>query len=226
MRNIKVNGKKVSMPDGWHDVKFSDGFKIVKDQLNEVQTFALLSGMSVKKVRGLNKNEDIFYFVQGYPFLYSNPFNDTPSMPQSIKYKGDRIHFPFVMDSDPLDLGDCSVGQVEDMKALIATKIKEIGNEEDEELSNIDVLSIIPFIVSIYIQPFIDGEYDYKKAMLLVDDLKKNLSYKDMIHIGNFFLKRLQGLTNGLMKGWKKPHQMKRLFLLVLKKLQKLLGFM
>ena len=225
MRKIKVNGKAVSMPDGWHDVKFIDGFKIVKDQLNEIEVFALFSGMSVKKVRGLNKNEDIFYFLQGYPFLYKNPVTDNPVMPQSIKYKGDRIHFPFVMDSDPLDLGDCSVGQVEDMKALIATKIKELDKEDDAELSIIEMISIMPFIVSIYLQPFIDGDYDYKKAMLLVDDLKNNLSYKDMIHIGNFFLKRLQGLISGSMKGWKKPLRMKRLFLLVLKKLQTLLDF-
>lgn len=199
MTIYKINGKETPMPDNWADVSYKDAMNIIENNLSEVEIFGLFAKMSDKEVRELN-GDDVKYFLYGFPFLRSTPMDDTPDIPMSIMWKGVRRFFPHADLKDDLDFGDTSVGQIEDMKQIITSASKELIVEEGDTLTNIDLIKMMPSIVAIYIQPFINGEYDYKKAMVISKEVESELSFKETVLMGNFFLYKLTTSINGLKK--------------------------
>lgn len=225
MRTYKINGKKTPMPDGWHDVKYCDAINIIENNLNDTEIFGLFAKMSKKEVRELN-GKDVRFFLDGFPFLKSLPIEDKPDIPISVNWKGSKLFFPHVMLNDEYDFGETSVGQVEDMKQVITSTTKQLIVEEDDKLTNLDMIRMMPMIVSIYIQPFINGSYDYKKALNVCEDLKKEMSFKEVCYIGNFFLIKLTGSINGLKKESLILKWIKRKLMQAYRILIKRLGFM
>ncbi len=199
MTVYNINGTKTPMPDGWHDVKFKDGIKILEEDLSSIDVFSLFSGISKDEIRGVKNQDTIFYFMQGFPFLSSLP--DVADIPMSVKVDKEYIHLPFADNLDKFDLGEASVGQIEDMKATIRKLYNEWVQEDEEgerrATTPLEDIKMKSYITAIYLQPFVDGEYDYSKAMVLKDKLEDKLSFKDIHAIGNFFLLRLTGLMNG-----------------------------
>ncbi len=189
------------MPDGWHDVKYNDAINIIENNLDAVSIFSLFSGLDKKTVRNLNKRKDISYFLQGFPFLNKIPLQETPQIPRSLIYKGSRYYFPHVFLDDEYDFGESEVGQIEDMKAIIVNQTKEFTGDEDRLLTNLELMKLFPPVVAIYIQPIIEQEYNYKRAMKLADEIQKELSFKEIIFMGNFFLLKLGTSTSGLKTG-------------------------
>lgn len=201
MEKYKINGKPISLPTGWHDVKFKDALHVRENNFNAVQLFSFFSGIPDEEVERLNHDEDIYYFLQGFPFLYRAPIQDKPSIPRTVKYKNQRLIFPHILFDDPYDFGNTDVGQIEDMKVIIAKMAKEFIGEEERDITDLEMTKIYPYIVAIYIQPILEKEYDHGRAMKLAVELQSEMSYKEVVYMGNFFLVKLGGLTNGLKTG-------------------------
>lgn len=189
------------MPSSWQDVNFKTAIKILSSKLSEIQVMSLLSGVPEDELKESTDLETIYNFIGAFTFLTRLPANvENPEMPNSVKF-GDRVViFPHVLYADKFDLGKCSVGQIKDMEMVIAQKTKEITNGK-RSLTELELMTIMPFVVSIYFQALIDHKYDYDKAMKLVPEIEEKLSFKEVINMGYFFFRRLIVLNNGLSKG-------------------------
>jgi len=147
----------------------------------------------------------------------------------SVMIGDDRIIFPFVFEMDNYDLGKAEVGQVEDMQEVIRMKSQEILQGEERDLTEIELIGITPYVVAIYIQkfmPYSKGEYSGSKAIKLVDRVKQEMSFKDVVSLGYFFFIRLTSYKNGLKKGLPIFHSLKRKFLRVWSNLIRRLEYM
>jgi hypothetical protein len=208
MEKYKINGKSISMPSGWADVTYKNAVHVLETNPNSVEVFALFTGMDVKEVEGLNKQDDIYYFLKGFPFLTSLPIEETPAIPRSITYEGERFLFPHVLFDDPYDFGDSEVGQIEDMKRIISDMAKDFIGEEERDITNLEMVKMFPAVVAIYIQPIVSpynnkdssSKYHYKRAMKIADELQNELSFKEVVYMGNFFLQKLGSLSLGLKR--------------------------
>lgn len=85
----------------------------------------------------------------------------------------------------PADLTLESVGQYEDMKALVKGKsdIKDLVNE-------------YPKVCAIYCQKSRDGSYDYQKAMTMAEELIE-LPAREVVETASFFLAKVILMTLG-----------------------------
>lgn len=226
MEKYKINGKSIEMPTGWHDVKYKDAIHILENNFDTVKIFSLFSGIPEDEVKELNKKDDIYHFLKGFPFLNRLPAQEVPSIPRSIKYKGVFYLFPHVFLDDAFDFGEISVGQIEDMKLTITNMMKEFKGDEVRDVTEMEVLKIFPPVVAIYLQAMIEKKYNYNRAMKMADELQGDLSFKEVVYIGNFFLLKLGGLITGLAKGSQRGNWMKRKSRLVFKTLMQRLASM
>ena len=198
MENYKLGKHRFKMPSSWQEISFNLGFKLITEELNEIQIFSQLSGLTEKEIKDSTDFENLYHFINAFTFLKELPGNlERPEMPKTCKLGGRLIIFPYVLYADTFDLGKCSVGQVKDMEQVITSMTKEFIGEEERELSNDEVIQIMPYVVSIYVQMLLDHEYDYAKAMKLVDEVKDKMSFKEVLNIGSFFLQRLIELNSG-----------------------------
>jgi hypothetical protein len=208
MEKYKLGNHRFTMPSSWQDINFRTGMKILSEKLSELQLMALLSGIPEKELEESTDLETIYHFIGAFTYLTRLPANvENPEMPNSVKF-GDRlVIFPFVLYADKFDLGKCSVGQVKDMEMIISQKTKEI-TDGTRDLTELELLTIMPYVVAIYFQSLLDQKYDYDKAMKLVPEIEEKLSFKELINIGYFFFRRLIALNNGLSKGHRKQSSM------------------
>ncbi len=215
MENYKIKGKKVTMPSGWHDIPYKIGYKILSENLDVIQTASLLTGLSEEEVK---RSEDVIIWMSAFTFLQNPPdrFNE---FPRSVKLGVDRLVFPFVSYADEFDLGQAEVGQIEDMRALYAEREKEIKGEEERDLTDIEFISTMPVMCAIYLQKILDGAYDGEKALRLEDRVKEELSMKEVVSMGAFFLSRLSNLIYGSTTKLSQRNTMKRKLVLGLKNL-------
>lgn len=209
--------KEVMMPSGWHEIPFYQGVKISEDNLNEVETLALLSNCDVEDIRSATDPESIFYLLSAFRFLREMPLGlDKPQIPNSIKFNGHHIIFPHVIYQDIFDLGKASVGQIKDMEMVMVNMGTEFRKDEEEEnqdraFTELETIKMCPSLCAIYIQKLIDKEYDYDTAMKLSSEIEQHLSFKEVLNIGYFFLKRLADLNDGQTKSYRKsPSIIKR----------------
>lgn len=203
--------RNVKLPSNWSEVPFHKGLKIFEGELNEIEILALLSDREPEEIRKSTDIETIFYLINAFTYLGKLP--DELNFPYSAKTKDDILLFPNVDLDNKFDLGECSVGQVEDMQSIIVKECttyakddkdedgNSTGKPTDEESKQMfsESMKAIPAIVSIYIQKIIDGEYDGKKALARVSEVEQ-MSFKDVYVIGSFFLQRLVGLRGGQVK--------------------------
>lgn len=210
MHKRKINKKTFNMPDGWHDVTFDNAMTIIKDNLNNVEIFSLLSGIPITEVKKLNKGEDVHYFLEGFPFLKKLPDINNPQVPRTIKYKGERYSFPHVLLDDEFDFGNTNVDQIEDMKAIIVNMNKDILKDEDRQLTHLELFEIYPYITAVYLQPIIEKNYSHARAMRMAKSIKAELSFKEVLNMGNFFFQKSIGSINGFQKGSLLPNWMTR----------------
>lgn len=223
MEQFKLGKRKlIHMPSGWHEVPYYKGLQIFEDELNEVETMALLTYSNIEDIRDATDTESIYYLMSAFMFLRETPRGlDNPQLPNSINLNGNHIIFPYVITQDTFDLGNASVGQIKDMEMVLVNMGTEFREDEEEEnkdrpFTELETIKMCPAICAVYIQKLIDKKYDYKKAMKLADKISKHLSFKEVLHIGYFFLKRLADLNDGSKTGFQKRHS-------ILKKLRQVL---
>lgn len=218
METFKLGKTKIKMPSGWHEVNYKKAFEILSNKPNEIKTLSILSGKTEKEIRTSSDSNTLYYFFTAFEFLGRLP-EHINEFPNSVKLGVDHLVFPFVSYADEFDLGQCEVGQVEDMLALIVKMNKEFIGDEERELTDIELIQIFPYLVAIYIQRILDGKYIGKKAIKLVDRVKEELSFKEITCMGAFFLNRLTYLKNGSMKELKRRNSIQRKLKLALKNL-------
>lgn len=228
MEKFKIgkNKLRVSLPSGWHEVPFWQGVRIIEGNLTEIEIMSLLSGVDKQELEESTDFETIYYLMHAYTFLKAMPDLSTPQIPRSIKFNGDTVIMPHVLYSDKFDLGKISVGQIKDMEMTITNMLYDLNEEgiEKKEVSNMDTIKVCPFLIAIFLQKIIDKKYDYDKAMKMVDAISKELSFKEVIHMGYFFLQRLSVLRLGSQNGSLKLSWTKRKFRRVLMSLMQRMG--
>lgn len=221
MEVYKIGKEKIQMPSGWHEVPFWKGQVIFEKPVGELECLSLISGKSIDQINNMLSSVDVFYFLTSFTFIQELPeVLKTPQMPRSVKINGDYVIFPFVIHNDPFDLGQCSVGQIKDMEMIISNHLESIKQEQgiteenQDELSvkEIDTIKMCPYLCAIYIQKIIDKEYDYSRAMKLVDVVSKQLSFKEVTSMGYFFFKRLIDWRNGSLTNFQKRRPIRTKF--------------
>lgn len=75
-----------------------------------------------------------------------------------------------------------------------------------------DLVKLYPVVIAIYADKIINGEYDYKRAMKLIDEIKDQ-AYQKVNNIGSFFLTNMITLTGGRNQLWLLLTYLKRKFL-------------
>lgn len=215
MEKFKIGNKKikVSMPTGWHEVPFWKGQLILESNMNDVECIALLADASPTEIQESTDPDTVYYFLRSFTFLSRLP--DTlhaPTIPRSVFLGSDRIIFPHALDGDEFDLGKVSIGQVADMRMAITNYMIELGGEESnfDSVTDMDTIKLCPVLVAIYLQKVIEKNYNYDRAMKLVDRISKEMSFKDVSTIGYFFLQRLAASINGPQNGSLKRSLKKR----------------
>lgn len=219
MERYKLGKTKISVPSGWHEISYERGLKIFEGEMNEVEALALLADKKPKEIRKATDIETIYYFTNTFRFIKQLP---APAFPKSVQLGGDKIRLPFV---DNYDLGDAEIGQVEDMQNIITKMNKEFIGEEERELTELELIKIMPHIAAVFLQKYLDGEYDWSKAEALVPRVKKEANFKAVVGMGYFFLSRLTDLSTGSPKGWQSRRSIKKRLRRVFKKLTWHLGF-
>ncbi len=216
---MKLGKTKIQIPSGWHEINYNKALLIIDGELNEVQTLALLTDKTEKEIRDSTDIQTIFYFINTFQYIHKLP-KQVNEFPRSVKLGIDRLIFPYISYGDKFDLGQADVGQVEDMLMIMVKMNNEfIGDEDRTQLTPLELIKITPFVVSIYLQKLLDGEYDGKKAMKLVDRVKEELSFKECLSIGYFFLNRLNSYRSGLPNTLKVYHSKRKKFKRVLSNL-------
>lgn len=184
------NKVKLKVPAGWHEVPWKVGFELFKNpNHSDVEIMSMLTGVSENEIRSVNDKGVISKLLNTFLFLQCPPSRENVELPKVVKIKDEFYHLPFVVYNDPYDLGNATIGAVEDIKVAFSSAIKDI-----EEPRMIDYMSAYPTVCAIFLQT-IKG-YDYDKAMKLVSDCEE-LDFKTVYNMGNFFLNRLQSLRSG-----------------------------
>lgn len=93
----------------------------------------------------------------------------------------------------PDEIGQKTVGQYQDVLHLQNKWAEESKDNDDYPISG--TFSFYANIFRIYVQPLLDGKYDYTKAMAL--DIR-DVPYPDVIDWAYFFLTSQQKLKNGI----------------------------
>lgn len=203
MEKYKLGKTPVEMPTGWQDINYNKAIQILTSEMSSVEMLALLSNKTVKQIRAATDIKTIFYFVNAFTFINRLP-EKINEFPRSVVFGPDRLVFPWVSYADEFDLGKADVGQVEDMIEMLKTKSAEfIGDEDRELLEPLELIQITPYFVAIYLHKILEGEYDGEKAMKLVERVKEELSFKEVVSIGTFFLTKLPNYINGSPSVWK-----------------------
>jgi len=204
----------IQMPSGWHEISYNKAVKILDGKLNEIETLALLTGRTEKEIRTATDVNTIFHFMNAFQFLKDLP-QKLDEFPRSVKLGEDRLIFPYISYADKFDLGKAEVQQVEDMLFMITKMSKEFEEDKgheptNEEFHNELLPKISPFLVAIYLQKIIETRYNGEHAMELVERVKKELSFKEVVSIGYFFLIRLMNFRSGSVKSLKIYHSIPR----------------
>jgi len=223
MKSIKINGKKVSIPTNWGEVKFYEAIRMFDESMNNIDVFSMFTGYPVDKIRSEKNQDTVLEFMYGFPFLSEMP--ESSDMPISVKLDGVTYNLPFVISSDTYDLGDAPVGCIEDMKEVIYQETKKMVGDEERGIEPLEEVKIKPYLVGLYLSSII-GDYDYKKGLELSEKVKEQLSFLEVNSIGNFFLKRLVASINRSKKASPLRLWIKKMYKLACWNLIKLLDFM
>lgn len=89
------------------------------------------------------------------------------------------------------DISELSIGQYEDMKAVIA------GCKDEK-----DLIPLMGKVASIYLSDMLlDGDYDYEKAEQLAEELQE-YPFVDVVSLGYFFFIKLNELKSDTTNVW------------------------
>lgn len=181
MISRKFNGEVVSYPGSWDEINFFQYLQLSLGVSSDAELVAIMTGMPIEQVE--YSTDIVAYGDILNSFMW---YADVPEFkkPGSLVIEGKTIELP-------KDIGNHSVRQFEQLKAIIAELYV------DSEPNYNQVIQKYPMMCAIYIQPLLDGKYDYSKVKELSDKLYM-LPAKDIVGLGTFFFKRLIDLLVGM----------------------------
>lgn len=180
MIQFKINGKKVQVCSTWNDLTLNQYLQVQKLKDDFLQLVSICSGLDYEilkkaEIVGLESVIESVKFV-------SKP----PEIPSSVSKIG---KYTIPLDSKgQFNIQYKRLDQFEDMRKIMSG-CKDIGS----------ITEAYPQFVAIYLQPIRDGEYNYSKAMAMVDEVRE-LPALPVISLGSFFLIRLLSLSSGTAK--------------------------
>lgn len=181
MIKFKLNGKSINVASSWDDLTFDQFLQILDSKDDLLQLVSICSGLDYETLKksvivGLDS------VIQAMQFIRTKA-----NYPDTTKKLG-KYKLPL----DPK--GEFNpqykrLDQFEDMrKAMIAS---------DKGVKS--VTEAYATYCAIYLQELRDGNYDYQKAMAMVDEVKQ-MPAKEVIPAGSFFLIKLLNLSIGIKK--------------------------
>lgn len=192
MISRKFNGEVVNYPGSWDELNFFQYLQLSLGVSSDAEFVAIMTGLPIEKVE---YSTDVVAFndiVNSFGWYASPPeFNK----PESLTIDGKKINLP-------KDIGNHSVRQFEQLKAIIAELYV------DGEPNHNQVIQKYPMMCAIYLQPLLDGRYSYSDVKELSDKLYM-LPAKDIVGLGTFFFKMLIDLLVGMTKEQQKPKKTK-----------------
>lgn len=181
MIKFKLNGKSIDIPSSWDDLTFNQ-FLMMLDLKNDfLQAVSICTGidyetLKTKPIIGLESILQAMTFIQ-------KPANYQTSTKKIGKYKL------------PLDAkGEFNpqfkrLDQFEDMRKIMIASDKTVKSVTEAYAS----------YCAIYLQELRDKDYNYSKAMAMVDEVKQ-MPAREVIPAGSFFLIKLLSLSTGIKK--------------------------
>lgn len=180
MIHFKLNGKKVQVASSWEDLTLNQYLQVQKLKDDFLQLVSICIGLDYEllkkaEITGLESVLEAVRFV-------SQP----PEIPSSVPKLG---KYTIPLDSKgQFNIQYKRLDQFEDMRKIMSG-CKDIGS----------ITEAYPQFVAIYLQPIRDGQYQFSKAMDMVEEVRE-LPALQVISLGSFFLIRLLSLSNGTPK--------------------------
>lgn len=181
MIKFKLNGKSINVSSSWDDLTFEQFLKVFDLKDDSLQAVCLASGLDYEFIKS-KTILGVETILQAIQFL-QKPANYPTSTKTIGKYKL------------PLDSkGEFNpqfkrLDQFEDMRKIMIASDKGVKSITEAYSS----------YCSIYLQELRDKEYNYSKAMAMVDEVRQ-MPAKEVIPAGSFFLIKLLSLSTGIKK--------------------------
>lgn len=179
MKKYTINNNTISIPEAWNEISYNQYFALIENKTDDNLVYiSILTGLSPDewlKSKDVATYEDV---INNLSWLNELPDISNIPYPKNIVLNGNTLKIPERLDYH-------TVAQYKD----IQNKVQQFAESAEVEASTIALMTIYPDMVAIYLQPQIDGEYSYSKAMELVP-LVKNLKLYDIASIANFFLRK------------------------------------
>lgn len=179
MITIRINGKPYKIPASWHEVTFAQYCEILNINDDLLKLLGCFTGVPLKdlqkaEVKGLESVIECLTYLSDTPEFdgYSEKLGPY-TLP--VNHKGQ------------FDIRFESLAQFEDMRKIM----KSIPSGKFEAL-----VEAYPKFCAIYAQKIRDGEYDYNKAMDMLEEVK-GYPLPDVMICGGFFFLKLVSLSNG-----------------------------
>jgi hypothetical protein len=167
---FKINGSKYQIPTDWNDVSFKQYVRLLILPDTLLHKIHLFTGIDIDllqkaKFNNLEKINLALSFINLQPKLDGKP---------------SAMVGPYYLPKDPTVE---SLGQFEDLRALVLRIPKELKTVED----HLKLADLYLEACAIYCQKVRDGEYDSGKVPKMKEQLE-NYSCTEIINTGSFFL--------------------------------------
>lgn len=185
MKYLKINGKSVEIPTEWDEMTFRQYLEYQKIEKPDVYSLvSLFTGIPREDWEKSKEVKNFYLILECLEFVTKEPKKKV-ECPEFVEI-GD-----VAMIEVPKNIEKHTVKQYEDMRIIIQNELKEEGKITYE---------IYPRVIAVYLAEPVFGEYsikNWKKAQEII----KNLSFYQVIGMGNFFLTNLSVLRNGTSPG-------------------------
>jgi hypothetical protein len=208
MITFKISGNKFQIPTCWQDVTYSQYIALLTLPNSLIHYINLFIGIPVEtlekaELKNLEKISLALSFLTIQPKFEAEPT---------------RMVGPYVL---PSDVTLKSLGQFEDLRALMHKAPKELATTED----NLRMSDLYLEACAIYAQKVRDGVYDPEKVPQLKEELN-NCSCIEVIQTGAFFLFRPHNTLTSTQSRYQRLSQRLKRLLVDLPGYQKSLDFL
>ncbi len=177
MITIKINGTRFKIPTCWPDVTYAQYVALLDTSNSLVEYISLFTGID-KQILYKAELKNVESISLALSFITLSPkMEDKPTF----------LVGPYTL---PEDITLKSVGQFEDLRALLTRLPKSLETKEEQKA----VADLYLEACAIYVQKIIYGTYDYTLVSKVKEELK-NYSCIEVLQTGGFFLSRPLNLS-------------------------------
>ncbi len=172
MITFKINGDKYKLPTAWGDVSYRDYVALLLLPNSLLHYLNLFTGIGLDTLQKAKIN-NLEKIALALSFL---------TIPPKFESGHTNLVGPYVL---PQDVTLQSLGQFEDLKALLAKVPKELTTIED----NLKLSDLYLTACAIYVQKVKDGEYNFGRVEAVKEEISA-YSCMEVVQTGSFFLFR------------------------------------